>query len=63
MRRAWYATNLLGLEVGEASVLLEEIVVLEKMPLDPTGKVDRVTLKCMAEERMSGGTPLMPGAR
>jgi long-chain acyl-CoA synthetase len=27
----------------------EEIVVLEKMPLNATGKVDRVTLKRMAE--------------
>jgi long-chain acyl-CoA synthetase len=28
----------------------EEIVVLEKMPLNPTGKVDRVSLKRMAEK-------------
>lgn len=28
----------------------EEIVFLEEMPLNPTGKVDRVTLKCMAEK-------------
>jgi long-chain acyl-CoA synthetase len=29
----------------------EEIVVLEEMPLNPTGKVDRVALKRMAQER------------
>jgi len=33
----------------------EEIVVLEEMPLNATGKVDRVTLKRMAEERLAGG--------
>jgi acyl-CoA synthetase (AMP-forming)/AMP-acid ligase II len=29
----------------------EEVVVLEEMPLNPTGKVDRASLKRMAEER------------
>jgi acyl-coenzyme A synthetase/AMP-(fatty) acid ligase len=29
----------------------EEIVVLDEMPLNATGKVDRLTLKRMAEER------------
>ncbi|WP_421724118.1 class I adenylate-forming enzyme family protein [Bauldia sp.] len=29
----------------------EEIVFIDEMPLNPTGKVDRVTLKAMAEER------------
>ena len=29
----------------------EEIVVLDEMPLNPTGKVDRVALKRMAQER------------
>jgi long-chain acyl-CoA synthetase len=33
----------------------EEIVVLDEMPLNATGKVDRVTLKGMAEEGISGG--------
>jgi len=33
----------------------EEIVVLDDMPLNATGKVDRVTLKRMAEERLAGG--------
>jgi acyl-coenzyme A synthetase/AMP-(fatty) acid ligase len=33
----------------------EEIVVLDAMPLNATGKVDRVTLKRMAEERLTGG--------
>ena len=33
----------------------ETIMVLEEMPLNPTGKVDRVTLKRMAEERVGGG--------
>jgi long-chain acyl-CoA synthetase len=32
----------------------EEIVVLEDMPLNAAGKVDRVTLKRMAEERLAG---------
>ena len=32
----------------------KEIVVLEKMPLNATGKVDRVTLKRIAEESTSG---------
>jgi long-chain acyl-CoA synthetase len=32
----------------------EEIVVLEEMPLNPTGKVDRVALKRMAQERAGG---------
>jgi long-chain acyl-CoA synthetase len=32
----------------------EDIVVLEEMPLNATGKVDRVTLKRMAEERLAG---------
>ena len=35
----------------------EEIVVLDEMPLNATGKVDRVTLKRMAEERLGGGAP------
>jgi hypothetical protein len=29
-------------------------VVLERMPLNPTGKVDRVALKRMAETRLAG---------
>jgi acyl-coenzyme A synthetase/AMP-(fatty) acid ligase len=33
----------------------EEIVVLDEMPLNATGKVDRVTLKRMAEARLTGG--------
>ena len=33
----------------------EDIVVLDTMPLNPTGKVDRVALKKMAEERLFGG--------
>ena len=32
----------------------EEIVVLDAMPLNPTGKVDRVALKRMAEARLAG---------
>jgi acyl-CoA synthetase (AMP-forming)/AMP-acid ligase II len=32
----------------------EQIVVLDEMPLNPTGKVDRVSLKRMAEERLGG---------
>lgn len=32
----------------------EEIVFLEEIPLNPTGKVDRVTLKKMAEEQAHG---------
>ena len=35
----------------------EQIVVLDEMPLNPTGKVDRVTLKRMAEENISGRAP------
>jgi acyl-CoA synthetase (AMP-forming)/AMP-acid ligase II len=35
----------------------EDVVVLDAMPLNPTGKVDRVALKKMAEERLSGGPP------
>ncbi len=35
----------------------EEIEFLEEMPLNPTGKVDRVTLKRMAEERHAGEGP------
>ncbi|MEM7173643.1 MAG: hypothetical protein AAF530_26015, partial [Pseudomonadota bacterium] len=31
----------------------EEIVVLDEMPLNATGKVDRVTLKKLAEDRLS----------
>lgn len=31
----------------------EEIVVLDVMPLNATGKVDRVTLKRMAQERFA----------
>jgi acyl-coenzyme A synthetase/AMP-(fatty) acid ligase len=34
----------------------EEIVILEKMPLNATGKVDRVTLKRMAEEQSTAGS-------
>ena len=30
----------------------EDVVVLEEMPINPTGKVDRVALKKMAEERL-----------
>ena len=30
----------------------EEIVVLEEMPLNPTGKIDRAGLKRMAEEHL-----------
>jgi long-chain acyl-CoA synthetase len=33
----------------------EEIVILEKMPLNATGKVDRVALKQMAEARLAAG--------
>ncbi|MGH6904505.1 MAG: class I adenylate-forming enzyme family protein [Geminicoccaceae bacterium] len=33
----------------------EQIVVLDEMPLNATGKVDRVTLKRMAEEHLAGG--------
>ena len=32
----------------------EEIVFLQEMPLNATGKVDRLTLKRMAEERHNG---------
>jgi len=32
----------------------EDVVVLDQMPLNPTGKVDRVMLKKMAEERLAG---------
>jgi long-chain acyl-CoA synthetase len=35
----------------------ETIMVLEEMPLNATGKVDRGTLKRMAEERLTGTTP------
>jgi acyl-CoA synthetase (AMP-forming)/AMP-acid ligase II len=35
----------------------EEIVVLDEMPLNATGKVDRVSLKRMAEARLGGGAP------
>jgi len=42
----------------------EEIVVLDEMPLNATGKVDRVTLKRMADERcavrMDGDRPAPP---
>ena len=31
----------------------EDVVVLAQMPLNPTGKVDRVALKKMAEERLA----------
>ena len=31
----------------------DEIVILDEMPLNATGKVDRVTLKQMAEERLA----------
>jgi acyl-coenzyme A synthetase/AMP-(fatty) acid ligase len=33
----------------------EEIVFLKEMPLNATGKVDRVTLKRMAEEQHENG--------
>ena len=32
----------------------EHVVVLDQMPLNPTGKVDRVMLKKIAEERLAG---------
>jgi long-chain acyl-CoA synthetase len=35
----------------------EEIIVLEKMPLNATGKVDRVTLKRMAENTRGAAAP------
>jgi acyl-coenzyme A synthetase/AMP-(fatty) acid ligase len=35
----------------------EEIVVLDEMPLNATGKLDRVTLKKMAETRQTDATP------
>ena len=35
----------------------EEIVLLKDMPLNAAGKVDRVTLKHMAEERLAGAPP------
>lgn len=35
----------------------EEIIVLEKMPLNATGKVDRVTLKRMAEQGLGAAAP------
>jgi long-chain acyl-CoA synthetase len=35
----------------------EEIVVLDAMPLNATGKVDRVTLKRMAEKRLTSVGP------
>lgn len=30
----------------------EEVVVLDEMPLNPTGKIDRVGLKKMAEDHL-----------
>lgn len=30
----------------------EEIVILDEMPLNPTGKVDRVGLKALAEDHL-----------
>jgi hypothetical protein len=36
-------------ELEEAS---EEVVFLDEMPLNPTGKIDRVGLKRMAEEHL-----------
>jgi long-chain acyl-CoA synthetase len=36
----------------------EEIAVLDRMPLNPTGKIDRVALKRMAEERLAVGDGL-----
>ncbi len=30
----------------------EEVIVLEEMPLNPTGKIDRVGLKQMAEDHL-----------
>ncbi len=35
----------------------EEIIILEKMPLNASGKVDRGTLKRMAEERSASSEP------
>lgn len=35
----------------------EEIVFLEEIPLNATGKVDRVLLKKMAEVHLAGGGP------
>jgi acyl-coenzyme A synthetase/AMP-(fatty) acid ligase len=35
----------------------EEVVVLAAMPLNATGKVDRVALKQMAEARLAGAGP------
>jgi acyl-coenzyme A synthetase/AMP-(fatty) acid ligase len=35
----------------------EEVVVLSAMPLNATGKVDRVTLKRMAESRLAVAVP------
>ena len=32
----------------------EEVVFLDQMPLNATGKVDRVTLQQMAEARLGG---------
>jgi acyl-coenzyme A synthetase/AMP-(fatty) acid ligase len=44
-----------GLETASDEVALvsaEEIVFLEQMPLNPTGKIDRVGLKRMAEDHL-----------
>ncbi len=35
----------------------EEVIFLDEMPLNATGKVDRVTLKRMAEEGLKGAAP------
>jgi len=35
----------------------EEIIVLDQMPLNPTGKLDRVALKRMAQDGYGGGEP------
>ena len=35
----------------------EEVIVLDEMPLNATGKVDRVTLKRMAEQGVKGTAP------
>ena len=35
----------------------EEIIVLDKIPLNATGKIDRVALKQMAEVHLAGASP------
>jgi long-chain acyl-CoA synthetase len=36
----------------------EEVVVLDEMPLNPTGKIDRVGLKRMAEDHLGLNDPV-----